>query len=110
MELFKTNKLLFILFLILPIDKDVKLAWKYLIIFCGLFIFVVEVIGFIASIFYLLEHILDDLSEILYVFFQITALSTAIIGFIIGIVIGGKFVTLIEGIQNIYDSSKNSKL
>lgn len=109
MELFKTNKILFTLVFIYPIDKGVKLAWKYLITFCGLFIIGIEVVSVIGSILYVFRHS-NDLTEILYVFFQITAIFGAIITFLIGIILRRKFVALIKRIQNIYDSSKRFKV
>lgn len=109
MELFKTNKLLLTLLFIYPIDKDVKLAWKYLINFGGSFIFCIELIGLLGSIFYLKGH-LDDLADILYVFFQVIVSFGAIATFVICIIIRRKFEAFIETMQNVYDSSENLKL
>lgn len=109
MEVFKTNKLLLTLLLIHPIDKDVKLAWKYLINFCGLFILCTEVISLIASVVHVIWY-LKDLADILYMVFQITATIGTSATFIISVITRSKFEAVIKKVQDIYDSSKRLKL
>lgn len=108
MELFKTNKLIFTLLFIHPIDKDVKLAWKLLIIFCGLFIFGSTTFFLIGSTFYLIRHV-NDLAEILYTIAEVCAFVCVDLSFAIGIVNRNKYVALVKRMQDIYDSSKKLK-
>lgn len=76
---------------------------------CCLSIFLMEATCLIGSILYAIRH-LDDFSKVLYVFFQISALSGAIVIFVTSIILRRECIALIEKIQNIYDSSKKLKL
>lgn len=95
--------------LVHPIQKDMKLARKYSIICCGLFIFCIQVFTLFGSIAYLIRHI-DDLSEILYPFFQAVMLVCSISSFLIGVINRRRFEKLTRKIQQIYDSSKKLEL
>lgn len=92
-----------------PIDEDAKLAKKLLFIFCGIFIIGIEILSIIGSIAYVIRHI-NDLTEILYVSFQITSLISSISTFAIGITYRCYFVKIIGTIQAVYDSSKKLRL
>lgn len=102
MEFFKTYKLLAEFLMAYSIEKDMKSAWKFSIILC------VQIFTYFGSIIYLIRHI-NDLSEILYPFFQAFMLICSISSFSIGVINCCEFVTLIKKIQQIYDSSMKSK-
>lgn len=105
MELFKTNKVLLTLLLIYPIDKNKKLAWKYLNILLVSFMIGIGVISVVASISYAIQNI-NNLAEILYAIFLIISLCCSNLLFLTGLRMARRFIGLIKRFQDIYDTSE----
>lgn len=106
MELFKSNKLMFKLFFIYPLESNSNSPMKYFAITYSAFVITVQILCLVGSFLQIIEFMSTDLSQVLFVILQISAICSATFMLIIGITVQRKISNVMEMFQKIYDSSK----
>lgn len=102
----KTNRLIFMWFLIFPREKNTSLLIAFAQYAFAVLCFVATVSGFFGSIIFVNRYIKTDLDAALFSVLQIAALFSATYMQIFGHILRKKFIAMIECFSKFYKSRK----